>query len=106
MVCAYRYNAIFIYQLRPDYKINKYIWSDVIGCYSIKQKDKIHKDKDPVYVYETILKMFKDCKIVFDPFLGSGTTAEAAKNQGMDFIGFDINPGHIEAAAARLEVSP
>jgi DNA modification methylase len=102
MVCAYRYNPIFIYQLRPDYKINKYLWSDVIGCYSIKQKDKVHKDQDPVYVYETILKMFKDCKTVLDPFMGSGTTAEAAKNQGVDYIGFDISSGNVLVAENRL----
>lgn len=102
MVCAYRYNPIFIYQLRPDYKINKYLWSDVIGCYSIKQKDKVHKDQDPVYVYETILKMFKDCQTVLDPFMGSGTTAEAAKNQSRDFIGFDISAEHVEKSQFRV----
>jgi site-specific DNA-methyltransferase (adenine-specific) len=107
MVCAYRYNPIFIYQLRPDYKVNKYLWSDVIGCYSIKQKDKVHKDQDPVYVYETILKMFKDCQTVLDPFMGSGTTAEASRNQGRDFIGFDINTSHVNTAVTRVcEVYP
>ncbi|MGE5631343.1 MAG: DNA methyltransferase [Caulobacteraceae bacterium] len=102
MVCAYRYNPIFCYQMRPDYKINKYIWADVIGCYSIKQKDKIHKDQDPVYVYETVLKMFHDCKTVLDPFMGSGTTAEAAKNQGRDFIGFEANYENFKTANIRI----
>ena len=92
MPVAYRYNPIFVYQINPDYKVNKYIWADVIGCYSIKNKDKLHKDQDPVYLYETILKMFKDCKIVLDPHSGSGTTAKAAQNVGIEYILFDANP--------------
>lgn len=102
MVCAYRFNPILCYQMRPDYKINKYIWSDVIGCYSIKQKDKIHKDQDPAYVYETILKMFKDCEIVLDPFMGSGTTAEACIKTGRNYIGFELDKSYCNIANTRI----
>jgi len=36
------------------------------------------------------------------PFLGSGTTAVAAKQLGRHFIGIDINPKYCEIAERRL----
>lgn len=40
--------------------------------------------------------------IVLDPYMGSGTTALAAKVLGMDFIGFEINPDYVVLANKRL----
>lgn len=40
--------------------------------------------------------------IVLDPFLGSGTTALAARSLGRNFIGIDLNPAYIKMAKARL----
>jgi len=41
--------------------------------------------------------------IVFDPFMGTGTTAVVARKYGRDFLGIDASPNFIEAAKARLE---
>lgn len=41
--------------------------------------------------------------IVFDPFLGSGTTAIAAVNTGRHYIGFELNPGYFNIACKRLD---
>ena len=41
--------------------------------------------------------------LVLDPFSGSGTTALAAKNNGFDFIGFEISPEYVKMAKNRLE---
>ena len=40
--------------------------------------------------------------LVLDPFVGSGTTAVAAKKLGRNFIGIDINLKYCEIANARL----
>ena len=40
--------------------------------------------------------------LVVDPFVGSGTTALAAKNNGHDFIGFEISPEYVKMANDRL----
>ena len=41
--------------------------------------------------------------IVFDPFMGSGTTAVAAKECGRKFIGYELNSDYYEICNQRLE---
>ena len=41
--------------------------------------------------------------VVFDPFLGSGTTAVAAKQTGRVYIGCDISQEYCGIAEQRLE---
>lgn len=42
------------------------------------------------------------CDTILDPFLGSGTTAVAAKKLGRHFLGFEISPEYCEIARRRL----
>jgi len=44
----------------------------------------------------------RDEGIVLDPFIGSGTTAIAAKNLGRHYIGIDINPEYVSMSKKRL----
>lgn len=39
---------------------------------------------------------------VLDPFAGSGTTLIAAKEEGFNFIGIELEPEYVEIAEARL----
>ena len=41
--------------------------------------------------------------IVLDPFMGSGTTAVAAKELGCDWLGIELNPEYAVEATARIE---
>lgn len=41
-------------------------------------------------------------KLILDPFMGSGTTAVAAKALGRDFVGIDISPEYCKMADERL----
>ena len=65
----------------------------------------IHKTVKPLEICEYIIKLttFSEDSIVLDPFLGSGTTAVAAKVLGRKFIGIEINPEYIEIAKKRLD---
>lgn len=45
----------------------------------------------------------KEGDVVFDPFLGSGTTALAAKHLGLKYIGFEINEQYFKIAQDRLK---
>ena len=40
--------------------------------------------------------------LVFDPFVGSGTTCLAAKHLGLNYIGFEINEKYYKIACDRL----
>jgi site-specific DNA-methyltransferase (adenine-specific) len=40
--------------------------------------------------------------VVLDPFIGSGSTAVAAVRTGRHYIGYDTDPGYVEAARRRL----
>ena len=103
---SYRFNPILLYQVNDDYKINKYIWSDVFGVQSVQGKGKEHKYQDPLVLYELIIKMFRDCEIICDPFLGSGTTAVACKELGRRYIGIEISPEYCEIARNRIKAIP
>lgn len=47
------------------------------------------------------LYSFKD-DIVLDPFMGSGTTAEAAVQADRHYVGYEINPVYVDLSRARL----
>jgi modification methylase len=61
-----------------------------------------HPAPFPVALIERIISS-TNAKIVLDPFMGSGTTALAAKNLDRNFIGIDISPESCEIALQRLK---
>ena len=65
-----------------------------------------HVTVKPVLLIQHLIKIFSDgveSATVFDPFLGSGTTAVAAQLEGRDFIGFDIDEEMVSIARSRVE---
>jgi site-specific DNA-methyltransferase (adenine-specific) len=101
---SWRWNPIFVYQLSDDYKVNKYIWGDAFGVEAVTGKWKVHKYQDPLLLYSTIIKMFKDCDSVLDPFMGSGTTKEACIENGRDFIGIEIDADKFAIAQQQMRL--
>jgi len=64
---------------------------------------RIHEAQKPLALMEYLIKLTTlTGQIVLDPFIGSGTTAVAAKNLGRRFVGFEINEGYCKAAIQRL----
>lgn len=62
-----------------------------------------HPCAKPVQAWTRLLKnISKPGLTVLDPFLGSGTTLEAAKNLGLSAIGIEIEEKYCEIAANRL----
>ena len=60
-----------------------------------------HPAPFPVALVERIISS-TDAKLILDPFMGSGTTAAAAKNLGRDFIGIEISEEYCEMSRERL----
>jgi site-specific DNA-methyltransferase (adenine-specific) len=44
-----------------------------------------------------------NAQLVLDPFMGSGTTAVAAKRLGRDFVGIELSPEYCNSAKERLQ---
>ena len=58
----------------------------------------------PIELSIRLTKMFSFTNdIVLDPFMGSGTTAVAAKQLNRNFIGFEINEEYVKIANKRLK---
>ncbi len=60
-----------------------------------------HPAPFPVDLIERIIASTY-AQIVLDPFMGSGTTAIAARNQNRDYIGIDVSPDYCNMAKKRL----
>jgi len=65
----------------------------------------VHKTVKPLSICEYIIKLttYSEDAVVLDPFVGSGTTAVAAKILGRKFIGIDINKEYVDIALQRLK---
>ena len=61
-----------------------------------------HPAPFPLALIERIISS-TTANIILDPFMGSGTTALAAKNLEKNFIGIDISPEYCEMASLRLK---
>jgi DNA modification methylase len=63
----------------------------------------LHPAKFPETLLEDFIKFFtKEDGLVIDPFLGTGSTAVAAKNTSRKCIGFEINSKYAEISKLRL----
>ncbi len=76
-------------------------------CYNRVKKynlpsEKIHPTQKPIGLIEEILKVSKPTN-VFDPFLGSGTTAIACDNSSINLIGCELDKNFYNKANKRIE---
>ena len=68
-----------------------------------KKVDKSHGAVFPEELVETILKYFSnENDIVYDPFMGTGTTAVVSKKMNRRFIGSEINQTYINIINDRI----
>lgn len=64
---------------------------------------RVHPTQKPLCLFEEIIEKHTDVNdLVVDPFLGSGTTAEAAMNLGRRFIGGDADARWVNHAERRV----
>ena len=71
--------------------------------FSPTQMKKVHKTQKPLDLMRWCLSLVPDAQTILDPFMGSGTTLVAAKLEGRQAVGIEINEKYCESAAKRLE---
>jgi len=69
-----------------------------------KNERRIHEAQKPLSLIEFLIRLTtQESQTVLDPFMGSGTTAIAARRLKRHFIGFEIVPAFHAAAQRRLD---
>ena len=69
-----------------------------------KEDMRYHPTQKPLLLIKKLITDYgKDCKIISDPFMGSGTTLAAAKDLGRKAIGIEKEEKYCEIAARRLQ---
>ncbi|MEH7239413.1 site-specific DNA-methyltransferase [Bacillus sp. JJ1562] len=62
-----------------------------------------HPDEKPIGPVERLIEWYTEPgDYILDPFLGSGTTAVAAKSNYRNFVGIEIEPQYVKMAVDRL----
>lgn len=88
-------------------KTNSGFQSNIIEGIQRSERDKVdgHVTVKPLDLIKKLMVMsvpMNSDNVVIDPFLGSGTTAVAAKELGVAFVGIEIVPEYVEIAEQRL----
>lgn len=66
-----------------------------------------HPAPFPVELPERLIRLYSfKGDVVLDPFMGSGTTAVAAKQTGRKWVGYDISQEYVDLASGRLSQEP
>ena len=80
------------------------VWS-IANIVGLKKESVSHPTQKPISLISQALRMMtvdKNCK-VFDPFLGSGTTAIACKSLGLDWCACELEEDYCKIAEERLK---
>jgi DNA modification methylase len=103
------------YKNPTDKRMKERIAKGITGCklydwWEINQVKNVSKNKGlinhpcvmPIEVMKRIIGILPDDYIIFDPFMGSGTTGIACKELNRDFIGSEIDESYFEIAVDRV----
>ncbi len=89
-------------QMHPFGYLVSDVWTDIYRIRHNKRRDP-HPCQLPIHLLERLILMTTDVgDVVLDPFLGTGTSAIAAKNLQRHYIGLEIDPHYAEIAAQKL----
>lgn len=78
------------------------VWTDIHRIRHSKYRDE-HPCQLPIHLLERIILMGTEEKdIILDPFMGTGTTALAAKRLGRNFIGFEKDEKYCEISNKKI----
>jgi DNA modification methylase len=76
--------------------------------WNISPRDQHHPATFPIEIPDRLIRMFTNARnerrvpVIFDPFMGTGTSGVAAIQNGRDFIGCEIDPAYFSQARSRI----
>jgi len=78
--------------------------TNLLNFWFDKNEQRYHEAQKPLSITKYLIELVtKKGQIVLDTFVGSGTTAVAAKTLGRNYIGFEIDKNYAQIAQQRLE---
>ena len=86
-------------------KLYQFTWNGLVreGNRNIEGVKRVHPTQKPVGLFTQILGDFSDSgAVVFDPYLGSGTSLIACEQSGRIGIGCEIDPAYVAVTLERL----
>ena len=88
--------------LHPFCPLVSDVWTDIHRVKHTKYRD-AHPCQLPIHLLERLILMSSDeGDTVLDPFMGTGTTALAAKRLGRKYIGIELDTKYVEIAKNKL----
>lgn len=99
------YEVIVVWSKEWKRQVSR-VWSIPILDYRSLKDWKPHPTQKPVRLMRYLLDMYtKEGDVVLDPFVGSGTTAVAAKQLKRHFIAVESNPEYAKITNERLKTA-
>jgi DNA modification methylase len=88
-------------------KTKQNFYENIFNFIEAKNNDGSNNLNKATYSTELVLKLLNlycnpDGALVYDPFMGTGTTANACLDYGVDYIGSELSPAQVEFANKRL----
>lgn len=97
-----QYEIIFLVNKGRKFINGKRI-TDIWEFSRVAGKSQLHQNQKPVELLEQcILKSSDEGALVFDGFIGSGSTGVACKNLNRDFIGIELDEKYFKIAQERI----
>lgn len=102
-----QFEYILFFRKGKHKKINYCGTSDILDIPNIKTKDEygknLHDTEKPIELMEILIKnSSNENDVVFDPFMGVGSTGIACNNLQRKFIGVEIDKHYFDIATSRI----
>lgn len=81
----------------------RYRWNGMLQADMKNKEVRIHPTQKPIKLYEWLLYNYAETgQRILDTHLGSGSSAIAAKNFGVEFVACELEPSYFSGACERL----
>ena len=91
--------------IKGSVRLIRHMWNGMLRG-SENKYPRVHPTQKPIVVMEWAIGQLKgNPETILDPFMGSGTTGVACVNQGLKFIGIELNRKYFDIACERIDAA-